>query len=97
DIWGPESAECIAETGGEILLVLNGSPYRQRVADERLNVIVPRVKDTGLPLLYANQVGGQDELVFDGASLGLNTDCSLAFQLPAYKECVVTTHWRREA
>ena len=95
DIWGPEPAECIAETGGEILLVLNGSPYRHGVADERLNVIVPRIKETGLPLIYANQVGGQDELVFDGASLGLNADCSLAFQLASYKEAVVTTHWRR--
>ena len=95
DIWGPEPAECIAETGGEILLVLNGSPYRHGVADERLNVIVPRIKETGLPLIYANQVGGQDELVFDGASLGLNADCSLAFQLASYKEAIVTTRWRR--
>jgi NAD+ synthase len=96
DIWGPEPAECIAETGGEILLVLNGSPYRRGVDDERLNVAVPRVKDTGLPLIYANQVGGQDELVFDGASFGLHADCSLAFQLPAFVECVVTTRWRRD-
>jgi NAD+ synthase len=96
DIWGPEPAECIAETGGEILLVLNGSPYRQGVADQRLNVIVPRVKETGLPLIYANQVGGQDELVFDGASLALNADCSLAFQLASYKEAVVTTQWKRQ-
>jgi NAD+ synthase len=95
DIWGPEPAECIAETGGEILLVLNGSPFRHCVADQRLNVIVPRVKETGLPLIYANQVGGQDELVFDGASLALNGDCSLAFQLSSYKEEVVTTRWER--
>jgi len=95
DVWGAEPAECIAETGGEILLVLNGSPYRRGVGDERLNVAVPRVKETGLPLLYANQVGGQDELVFDGASFGLNTDCSLAFHLPSYTECVVTSHWLR--
>ena len=95
DIWGPDPAECIAETGGEILLVLNGSPYRRGVGDERLNIIVPRIKETGLPLLYANQVGGQDELVFDGASLGLNADCSLAFQLASYKEAIVTTRWRR--
>jgi NAD+ synthase len=95
DIWGAEPAECIAETGGEILLVLNGSPYRRGVGDERLNVAVPRVKETGLPLIYANQVGGQDELVFDGASFGLNADCSLAFQLPSYTECVVTTRWQR--
>ena len=96
DIWGPEPAECIAETGGEILLVLNGSPYRHGVADQRLNVIVPRIKETGLPLIYANQVGGQDELVFDGASLALNGDCSLAFQMSSYKEAVVTTQWSRQ-
>jgi NAD+ synthase len=96
DIWGPEPADCIAETGGEIFLVLNGSPYRRGVDDERLNVIVPRIKETGLPLIYVNQVGGQDELVFDGASLGLNADCSLAFQLSSYTECVVTTRWQRK-
>src|SRR5882672_10398338 len=59
------------------------------------NVVVPRVKETGLPLIYVNQVGGQDELIFDGASLGLNGDCSLAFQLASCKEAVVTTRWRR--
>jgi NAD+ synthase len=96
DIWGPEPVECIAETGGEILLVLNGSPYRHGVADQRLNVIVPRIKETGLPLIYVNQVGGQDELVFDGASLALNGDCSLAFQLDSYREAVVTTQWERD-
>ncbi|MGE0564124.1 MAG: NAD+ synthase [Pseudolabrys sp.] len=96
DIWGPEPAECIAETGGEILLVLNGSPYRHNVDDERLNVAVPRAKETGLPLIYANQIGGQDELVFDGASFGLHADCTLAFQLPSFEECVVTTQWRRD-
>jgi NAD+ synthase len=95
DIWGPEPAECIAETGGEMLLVLNGSPYRHGVADQRLNVIVPRINETGLPVIYANQVGGQDELIFDGASMGLNGDCSLAFQLGSYVETVATTWWRR--
>jgi NAD+ synthase len=95
DIWGPEPVECLAETGGEILLVLNGSPYRHGVADQRLNVIVPRIKESNLPLIYVNQVGGQDELVFDGASLALNGDCSLAFQLDSYKEAVVTTQWER--
>src|SRR5579864_3786917 len=66
DIWGPEPVECIAETGGEILLVPNGSPYRRGVINERLNVAVARVKEAGLPLVYVNQVGGQDELVFEG-------------------------------
>src|SRR5262245_56086365 len=93
DIWGPEPAECIAETGGEMLLVPNGSPYRRGVVDQRLSVAVGRVKETGLPLIYLNQVGGQDELVFEGASFVLNADGSLAAQLPAFTEAIVTTHW----
>src|SRR5215813_9188204 len=72
DIWGPEPVECISETGGEILLVPNGSPYRRSAIDERLSVAVARVKDSAMPLVYVNQVGGQDELVFDGASFVLN-------------------------
>ena len=97
--WGDYEnvVECLAETGSELLIVPNGSPYRRAVSNQRLNVIVPRVKESGLPLIYANQVGGQDELVFDGASLGLNIDCSLAFQLSSYKEEVVTTQWRRQS
>ena len=95
DIWSPEAVECIAETGGEILLVLNGSPYRRTVLDERLNVTVPRIKESGLPLMYVNQVGGQDELVFDGASFVLNTDASLAVQMPSFREDLVVTHWER--
>jgi NAD+ synthase len=97
DIWGPEPAECIAETGGEILLVPNGSPYRRGVVDQRLSAAVGRVKDTGLPLVYLNQTGGQDELVFEGASFVLNGDGSLAAQLPAFAEAIVTTHWTRKA
>lgn len=95
DIWGPEPAECLLETGGEMLIVPNGSPYRRGVIDQRLNVAVARVTETELPLIYVNQVGGQDELVFDGASFALHSDRSVAFQLPAFEECVVTTHWTR--
>jgi len=97
DIWGPEPAECIHETGGEILLVPNGSPYRRGVVDERFNVAVARVTETGLPLLYVNQVGGQDELVFEGGSFVLQADGALAAQLAAFREEVVTTHWIRGA
>ena len=97
DIWGPEPVECIHETGGEILLVPNGSPYRRGVVDQRLSVAVARVTETGLPLVYLNQVGGQDELVFEGASFVLNGDGSLAAQLPAFAEAIVTTHWTRTA
>ena len=97
DIWGSEPVECLAETGGEILLVPNGSPYRRGVIDERLNVAVARVKESGLPLVYVNQVGGQDELVFDGASFVLNADLTYAAQLPAFGEEVATVALTRAA
>ena len=96
DIWGADVVECIAETGGEILLVPNGSPYWRDKTATRLNIAVARVVESGLPLVYLNMVGGQDELVFDGASFGLNADRSFAFQLPAFREAVVTTQWVRQ-
>src|SRR5215470_15413227 len=97
DIWGPDVVECVTETGGEFLLVPNGSPYSRDKTAQRLNIAVSRVVEAGLPLVYLNQLGGQDELVFDGASFVLNADRSLGAQLPAFEECVTLTHWRREA
>src|SRR6201996_5377534 len=73
DIWLEESedyenvVECLAETGAEILVVPNGSPYSRDKTDTRLSIAVARVTESGLPLVYLNEVGGQDELVFDGA------------------------------
>ncbi|HEX3945508.1 MAG TPA: NAD+ synthase [Rhizomicrobium sp.] len=96
DIWTPEVVECLSETGGEILLVPNGSPFEAGKEDVRLNLIVSRVKESGLPLIYLNQVGGQDELVFDGASLVCNADASLAHALPAWEEALVVTEWTRQ-
>ena len=95
DIWGPEPVECIEETGGEFLLVPNGSPFRRGVMDERFNVAVARVKESGLPLIYLNRVGGQDELVFDGATFALDADGSLAVQLPAFREDFALVTMRR--
>jgi len=97
--WGDyeDVVECLAETGAEILVVPNGSPYWRGKNEVRLNVAVARVTESGLPLVYVNQVGGQDELVFDGASFALNADCSIAFQLPAFRSAVVTTQWTRGA
>jgi NAD+ synthase len=95
DIWGPDVAECLAECGAEILISPNGSPFDWTKPDVRMNIAVARVTETGLPLLYLNQVGGQDELVFDGASFVLNADRSLAAQLPAWEEKVALTDWRK--
>jgi NAD+ synthase len=96
DMWGSDVTECLAETGAEILLVPNGSPYHHDKENIRLNLAVARVTETGLPLVYVNQVGGQDELVFDGSSFALHADRSLAFHLVSFLETVQVTHWRRE-
>jgi len=103
DIWLEESeeyeniVECLAETGAEILVVPNGSPYARDKNDLRLSIAVARVTESGLPLVYLNQIGGQDELVFDGASFVLNADLSVAAQLPAFEESIVTLNWTKGA
>ncbi|MEQ1752554.1 MAG: NAD+ synthase [Micropepsaceae bacterium] len=96
DIWKGDVVECLSETGAEILLVPNGSPYEYSKEETRLNIAVARVVESGLPLGYLNQMGGQDELVFDGASFVLNADRSLALQMPAWEEALVITHWQRK-
>ena len=102
DIWLEESAEyenvveCLAETGAEIIVVPNGSPYARDKSDVRLSIAVARVTESGLPLIYLNQVGGQDELVFDGASFALNADLSVAAQQPGFVEDIVTLVWRKD-
>ena len=95
DIWTEETCETLAETGAEILLSPNGSPFERNKDDERLNLVVARVTETGLPMAYLNQVGGQDELVFDGASFVLNADRTLAWQMPMFEEQIALTEWVR--
>jgi NAD+ synthase len=95
DIWGADVVETLAETGAELLIVPNGSPYWRNKEATRLNIAVARVTESDLPIIYVNEVGGQDELIFDGASFGLHADCSLAFQLPAFRESVTTVRWQR--
>ena len=75
----------------------NGSPYARDKNDLRLSIAVARVTESGLPLVYLNQIGGQDELVFDGASFALNADLSVAAQLPAFEESIMTLRWSRNA
>ena len=72
DAWSPEVSETLAETGAQILLVPNGSPYHRGKLDQRMGHMVARVVETGLPLVYLNAVGGQDDQLFDGASFVLN-------------------------
>ena len=96
DIWAPDVCECLVETGAEILIVPNRSPFEEGKFDVRLNHAVGRVTETELPLVYVNQVGGQDELVFDGGSFVLNGDCSLALQMPTFESGLVISEWKLE-
>ena len=86
DIWTPDVVECLQESGAELFLVPNGSPYEDGKDDERLQIALARVVETGLPLAYLNQVGGQDELVYDGCSFVLNPDRSLAVQMRSFED-----------
>ncbi len=97
DIWQPSVVECLEENGAEMLLVPNGSPFETTKDDIRLNIAVERVVESGLALAYVNQVGGQDELVFDGASFVLGRDRALRAQLPSWVESVALTRWERTA
>ncbi len=88
DAWSPDVSEALAESGAEILLVPNGSPYYRDKLDRRLGLMVERTVETGLPLVYLNMVGGQDDQVFDGASFVLNPHGDLAVSLPAFEEAI---------
>lgn len=94
DAWNDEVCECLMETGAEMLLVPNGSPYWEEKADLRQQVLVQRIVETDLPVIYTNQLGGQDELVFDGGSFVLAADRTLALQMPQFEEAITTVAMR---
>lgn len=86
DIWSPDAAISVRAAGAEVLLVLNASPYEMDKPDRRMSVAAARVAETGLPLIYCNSVGGQDELVFDGASFALDAQGVCCWRAPAFVE-----------
>ena len=95
DMWAEDVAEGLEESGAEFLIIPNGSPFEHDKQDVRLNLAVARVTETGLPLIYGNQVGGQDELVFDGGSFVLSADRRLVAQSPMFEPDLLITRWRR--
>lgn len=86
DIWTETVIECLCETGAEIILSINASPYSTKKIDQRMSVAVSRVLESKLPLIYLNRVGGQDELVFDGSSFSLSHKGVLTSQSYDFKE-----------
>jgi len=88
DIWEPGAAELAKAAGAELLLVLNASPCHLEKHAQRAEVLGERVASTGIPAIYANLVGGQDELVFDGGSFALDTNGRCAMRLPQFEEAL---------
>lgn len=95
DSWHEDVCEALEESGAEILLVPNGSPYRREKMDDRIALMVSRVVETGLPLVYLNMVGGQDDQVFDGGSFVLNRGGRLALQMPVFDEAIAHVAFTR--
>ena len=95
DWWFPSVSETLAESGAEILLSINGSPFEAEKHQERIGLAVARVVETGLPFVFLNQICGQDELVFEGASFVMNADRTLTHVLPMFAEDIRLTTWTR--
>ncbi|MGV6801426.1 MAG: NAD+ synthase [bacterium] len=94
DMWYPEVSAKLKEQGAEILIAPHGSPFRMTAHDERMSVAQERVRENQLPLIFVNQLGGQDELVFDGC--GFVIDLHKVFHLPAFTEGIYPTQWQRQ-
>ena len=97
DMWTPEVSESLKDAEANMLISVNASPFNTEKPDLRLDHATDRVGETELPLIYSNQVGGQDELVFDGASFALDADGALRGRSPSCCEHLLPTEWHRDA
>jgi NAD+ synthase len=93
DIWTSGVCADLAADGAEILVAPNGSPYRRTADQERTGIVRARVAETGLPMIYLNEVGGQDELVFDGASFAVDGRGRDVMRLPMFEEAIGVMRW----
>ncbi len=96
DIWHGGVCGALKAMGAEILVVPNGSPFRYTADFERMDAAMARVFETGLPMVYVNQVGGQDELVFDGGSFSLSAASQVVQRMPLFTEAIDCAEWTRE-
>ncbi len=96
DVWEPEPALQARQAGAQVLLVINASPYELRKQNEREDVVRGRVRDTGVPVVFVNLVGGQDELVFDGNSFVMDANGEVVRRVPAFTEGVHCVELRRD-
>ncbi|MGA0911896.1 MAG: NAD+ synthase [Candidatus Puniceispirillaceae bacterium] len=97
DIWEPNVAECLEESGADLIIAINASPFDISKPEHRMSTIVARTVETGLPVAYVNMVGGQDELVYDGSSFAINAGGKLACHLPSFSESIVVISAQKTA
>ncbi|CAM3586544.1 NAD+ synthase [Parendozoicomonas haliclonae] len=95
DIWFPDPAAAFKESGANLLLNLNASPFHMDKQGERYSVVNQRCQENGIPVVYVNQVGGQDELVFDGGSFVMNGDGELALSASTHEETIVIAEYNK--
>lgn len=88
DIWYPNPAKKCKEAGAELIIVINGSPYEKGGQLKRETIVTERISEIMLPIVYLNMVGGQDELVFDGASFVMNTEGEITYRAPSFEEAL---------
>jgi NAD+ synthase len=96
DMWYPTVAKHLKDSGAEILVIPNGSPYEIKKNHLRHDIAQMRVAETGLPLIYVNQIGGQDELVFDGASFILNNQGEIMTEMPSHQTAIAASVWEQD-
>lgn len=89
DIWEPDVVECLEESGADLIIAINASPFDHTKPELRMQTVVGRSVETDLPIIYVNMVGGQDELVYDGGSFAINTGGKLACHAPSFSESVL--------
>ncbi len=94
DMWKPDVTRSLRDGGARIMLVLNGSPYEEEKQTRRLALARERVRESGAPLIYVNQMGGQDDLVFDGASFAMDASGEIVAQCPAWETSQVIIDWQ---
>ncbi|MEM8936029.1 MAG: NAD+ synthase [Pseudomonadota bacterium] len=95
DMWTPDAGRALKEAGAEILIVPNGSPFRRSAVDERAHAAAICAKESGLPIVYVNQLAGQDEVLFEGASFVMNAEGAVTHRAPQFSAGVFSTQWRR--
>ncbi len=95
DMWIPGAGEALAEAGADFFIVPHGSPFRVTGLEERVAAARERVRATGLPLLFVNQLAGQDEIVFEGAAFVMGRDGAVAFRAPQFESGLFMTSWKK--